>query len=351
LKNILIFGDLHINQSSLKECFSILEEISQLVKKYSVDTIISLGDTFDFIDPSSDELDLLSVFIRKTNTNIILLAANSHESTTQKDSIINHFGILNELVTVVKEFKDSNHLYCGHYSIKESSKNYDAKVSQTDLKQYLYVFLGHLHSYEIIKPNIVHLGSCRYVNFDEAKDKQKIVALITNYDTEEEKVHFLKFKNPIPMVQIEFKSNNTNKLQEKDTKNSPKDPVSDIILSKNEQESESTLEPKLKQIASTNPSNLSQIDLLCQQLDKLDPKTKVKVKIKDFEGFKVFLPFESKYKEKFVKFVRENDFELISENNQKYIQSGIELKQAFDKFTEEIKIDDEIKEIILRELK
>jgi len=208
MNNILLFSDLHITQSSLKECALILEEIGMLANKYNVDTLINLGDTFDSLKPTSAELDVFATFIRRLNKKIIILAANSHESTTQEESILNHYGILSNNVQVVKEYKDGNHLYCGHFSIKESKSNYDAKLSKEEFKNYLYVFLGHIHSYQLIPKNIVHLGSCRYVNFDEAEDKAKIVALITDYGTETEKVHFMKLKTPIKMIEIILKNEN-----------------------------------------------------------------------------------------------------------------------------------------------
>jgi len=199
----LIFGDLHINQNNLKECEIILQEIVELCNKYSVTHIISLGDNFDNNKPTASELNCLGRFIRKLgNRKIILLAAQSHESETLELSSVDIYGILSPNVTIVKEIRDENHLYCGHFSVKESSKNYGAKISIKDLKNYyLLIFLGHLHSFD---PNIIHLGSCRFVNFDEAKDKYKLVALITNYNTSQEKVDFIPLKTPIPMVQIEL---------------------------------------------------------------------------------------------------------------------------------------------------
>lgn len=208
MNNILLFSDLHITQSSIKECISVLEEIGMLANKYNCDTLIDLGDTFDNLKPNSLELDAFATFIRRLNKKIIILAANSHESTTQEESILNHYGILSDNVTVVKEFKDSTHLYCGHFSIKESLVNYGAKLSKEAFKDYLYVFLGHIHSYSIIKPNIVHLGSCRFVDFSEAQDKHKIVALITGYNTEQEGIHFMKLKSPTPMLEVLLKNEN-----------------------------------------------------------------------------------------------------------------------------------------------
>jgi DNA repair exonuclease SbcCD nuclease subunit len=332
MNNVILYSDLHITQSSLKECILILEEIGMLANKYNCDTLINIGDTFDSLKPTSAELDIFATFIRRLGNNKkhIIIAADSHESETQTVSIINHFGILNEMVTVVKEYKDSNHLYCGHFSIKESSSNYDAKLSKEDFKKYLYVFLGHVHSYQLIKPNIVHLGSCRYVNFDEAKDKQKIVALITDYGTEKENTHFLKLKSPIPMIQLELQK--------------------DALLGG----SKATSEAKI--IVPGAPSeeihaSESSISAVCQKLDKMTPNTKVKVKILDFESFRQFLPFCNKYSSKFEVFKYETSFEIISVNNQKNIQTEMtSFKQSILKWIEQQNLDTKVKEILLKEI-
>jgi len=330
LNNVLIFSDLHITQSSLKECISILEEIGMLANKYNCDTLINLGDTFDNLKPTSSELDIFSTFIRRLNKKIIIIAADSHESTTQEESIINHFGILNNMVTVVKEFKDANHLYCGHFSIKESSKNYDAKLSKEDLKQYLYCFLGHIHTHELIKPNIVHVGSCRYTNFDEARDKQKIVVLITDYGTEVEKVHFMKLKYPIPMIQLELKINN-------DSQGS-KDTVKGENVSRTSQNQ------------ANSPSNKALSDIIAK-LDKTDPKTKVKVVIKDFESFRGFLPFVNKYTTKFEIFKYETDFTVVSIDTQKCRDTETKsFKESFTFWLRQQNVDQKVREILEKEI-
>jgi len=325
MNNILIYSDLHINQSSLKECILILEEIGMLANKYNCDTLINLGDTFDGLKPSSKELDVFATFINRLgNKKHIILAADSHESTTQEESILNHYGILSDNVQVVKEYKDGNHLYCGHFSIKESTCNYDAKLSKEDFKNYLYVFLGHIHSYQLIKPNIVHLGSCRYINFDEAKDKQKIVALVTDYNTETEKVHFMKLKSPIPMVQIELSKNDQNKGIEDGVLAKKDVPTSSCVKSEGEIEA---------------------------YLDQLDPKTKVKVKIQNFESFRQFLPLVNRYSNKFSLFKYETNFTVISDINKEVGQTElISFKESFMNWLKNQKIDEKIKEILLKEI-
>lgn len=332
MNNLLIYSDLHISQSSLKECVFILEEIGMLVNKYKVDTLINLGDTFDGLKPSSSEMDVFATFIRRIGKDKqhIILAANSHESESEEISVLTHYGILADNVKVVKEFKDGNHLYCGHFIVKEAKKNYGAKISKESLKDYCYVFLGHQHSYEVIKPNICQLGSVRYVNFDEANDKQKIVALIENYNTPNEKVHFLKLKSPYPMQQLY--------LQQKP-----------ILEGSNDTPEAEKTQQRGKE--SGFSSVFEGVSDLITYLDTLNANTKVKIKVKDFESYKQFLPLEWKYQQKFVKFVRENDFELISKNNQKSKQTEIDLKKSFEEFAREKQIDNEIKTIINNELK
>jgi len=334
MNNILLFSDLHITQSSLKECALILEEIGMLANKYNVDTLINLGDTFDSLKPTSAELDVFATFIRRLNKKIIILAANSHESETEERSILNHYGILSNNVQVVKEYKDGNHLYCGHFSIKESKSNYDAKLSKEEFKNYLYVFLGHIHSYQLIPKNIVHLGSCRYVNFDEAEDKAKIVALITDYGTETEKVHFMKLKSPISMIELKL-GQIEQKIPILDPQNEAPNPKSSIS------EGESASNSRQNQTVTELTANLS----------KLDPNTKVKIKILDFESFRQFLPLCRKYDTKFATFKYETAFEVISDNRQKDALTEMNsFKESFTNWLKNQKIDIKIMEILKKEI-
>lgn len=353
--NYLIFGDIHVSQTSLKECQIIFKEIIDLCNKYSVTHVISLGDNFDNNKPTASELNCLGEFIHGLgNRKIILLAAQSHESETTELSSVDIYGILSNNVKVVKEYKDSNHLYCGHFSIRESSKNYDAKLSKEDFKQYLYVFLGHVHSYQFIKPNICHLGSVRYVNFDESEDKAKIIALITDYNTDKEKVNFLKLDSPIKMVEIKLKSNKDNKLQENDSKNSFQDALQGTILDQNRDRGKDTFISKsLISQGQTylNPYKFNDICQIISFLDKLNPKTKVKVKILDFESFRTFLSLCSKYNTKFEIFKYETQFELISDNVSNNTKTElVTFKESLTNYLKNQKIDPKITEILQKEI-
>ena len=95
----------------------------------------------------------------------------------------------------------------------------------------------------------------------------------------------------------------------------------------------------------------SSIQAVCQKLDQLDPNTKVKVKIMDFESFREFLPLCSKYSTKFETFKYQTDFEIVSANNQKGIQAEmISFKESFKNWLEQQKIDSKIKEILEGEI-
>jgi DNA repair exonuclease SbcCD nuclease subunit len=235
----------------------------------------------------------------------------------------------------VKEYKDGNHLYCGHFSIKESVNNYDAKLSKEAFKEYIYVFLGHIHSYQLIKPNIVHLGSCRYVNFNEVEDKQKIVALITDYGTETEKVHFMKLKSPIPMIQLE--------LGIKNEENVILDPHNEAL------EVESSKTTPINPPISRQNMALSELIVF---LDKTDPKTKIKVKIMDFESFREFLPLVNRYSSKFHLFKYQTEFTVIPDKGDINAKTEtINFRESFKNWIEQQKLDDRIKEILLNEIK
>jgi DNA repair exonuclease SbcCD nuclease subunit len=308
--NLLFFSDIHVCSSAIEECDLIFNEIINLVNQYNVDTVISLGDNFDNNKPSAIELNCLANFIKKLdNKKIILLAAQSHESETLELSSVDIYGILNNNVSVMREYIDENYLYCGHFTLSESKMPYGAKRSKNDFKQYKYVLLGHIHTYQLIDPNACHLGSTRYVNFDEVNDK-KVVLLIENYKEESEKCHFLALKSPYGMRVI-----------------------------------------SLENVQPRSPSTKS-VEEGIVYLNQLSAKIKIKVIIKDFVSYKKWLSLSATkgYDKKFVVFKCENDFELASQIAQTKTETK-DLAKSFEQYCEEKKIDNELKTIIQEELK
>jgi len=309
--NLLIFGDLHIKKSELTECGLVLNELISLANKYNVDAVYDLGDTFDILKPESECLDLFSKFIVKLNRPLTMLAAKSHESTTPEESIVNHFGILNPGVKVVKEYIDESYMYCGHFMLKESTGGYDATAIAENFKQYKYVLLGHQHTLQAIGKNIMHLGSCRYIDFAESQDKAKVVLLVENYKGNDETNHLIGLKTPYPMKDI-------------------------------------YLDPKAQK-AQLGSSLAKSEEELRAILDKIDPKTKVRVIFKDFDSYSKVINSLSTYKNKFVMFKEKKDF-VISDNTDTIKNEGISIKESLREYLESNKITKEIKEILLNEI-
>jgi hypothetical protein len=171
----LIFADEHRCKSALEECSAIDNEIISLKEQYNCDTVISLGDNFDLIQPGSQVLTQFAQFVKKLNCNFICLAAQSHESETLEDSILNHFEILDNNIKIVKEFIDGTHIYCGHFIVKEAKKNFGATISKESLKQYKYVFLGHCVSEDT---EILTLEGWK--KYNELKIGEKVATLNIN---------------------------------------------------------------------------------------------------------------------------------------------------------------------------
>lgn len=335
MKNILIAGDLHIDLQSLEECSLILNEQKELIKKYKVDTYISTGDNFEFAKPTSKELNLFSSFLKEIKIPSIIIAAQSHESTTPEDTVLTHFGILSNTITVVKEYYDENKLFVGHFIVSESRLNkFGATISKNQLKKFRHVVLGHGHHFELIKPNVCQLGSSRWVDFGEAQDKQKVALLIENYNSDNPMCSFIALKSPYPMIDIE--------LEQKVDQNIKNDPIKDPM------EAEKVV-PTSSQRAN-RPLKMTDVGSLCSYLDNLPEKTKVRIIFQDYENWVFFLPFYQKYKDKFVIFRDKKDF-IMNNNLVASKQNNLSLKESLIKWMEQNKIEEKIKSILLEEIR
>lgn len=94
----------------------------------------------------------------------------------------------------------------------------------------------------------------------------------------------------------------------------------------------------------------AEIEAICQKLDKIDPKTKVRVIFKDYALWREFLPFYNKYKNKFEIFKDKKDF-LISDNMLVKAKTEMTtLKESMLNYLDKTKIDDLIKKTLLEEL-
>jgi DNA repair exonuclease SbcCD nuclease subunit len=325
--NLLFASDFHILERDLSELESIFAEIIFLKDKHCINKIIIPGDSFDSIKPTSKELDCLSSFITKLNIPVVLLAANSHESSTPEESVINHFGLLNDKIMTCKEYKDENRLYVGHFIVTQSSKNFGGTVDKNDLRNYKFVVLGHGHNFEIIKPNILQLGSVRFVDFGEDTSIKKKIAICTHYNEQTQKWHFVDLNSYIPMINVNLAQNDV----EKDSPEAKKD----VLASSGKQSQAQTY---------------ASVKSLCSYLDSLNAKTKVRVIFKDYDLYREFLPVYESYKNKFVLFKDRKDF-IMSCNSFIPKLENISLKESAIKFFEVNKVPEAIRRIIMEEFK
>jgi len=312
MSNLLFAGDFHITEQDIPEINAIFQELLILKDKHSVSKLLITGDTFDKVNPTPKEIDCFASFIKAINIQVILLAASSHESISNTESILNHFGILNNNIKVVKEYQDDNYLFMGHFALKESKTSYGATKTKAEFASFKYVILGHVHSFELIKPNVCQLGSIRYVDFAEVKDEKKVCLLLENYKEKTEMCHFLALNSPFAMKEVSMGSKAVNSL------------------------------PGL-------PGKKSEEEIRAY-MDNLPKNTKVRVIFTDFESFKAFLPFYHVYKEKFVVFKDKKDFDvLVQALEQKKEQ--IDVKSSLREYLEANKVNEDIKKILLEEIK
>jgi DNA repair exonuclease SbcCD nuclease subunit len=197
MSKTLIIGDIHLNERSIEEIDSIFEKDIFSIK---AERLIQLGDFFDKNTPSPLEEKYASELILKIKKHykeVIILSGNGEHDVVRNTSIIEHFASLG-VKTVVGDYIEDVNLFCGHFMMYESNLAFGSgRMGIGDLAKYDKVFLGHQHSpQEIVKNNIYHVGSVRYVSFNEVNDKKHVVVL------EDGKMSFIALKNSIPMLDV-----------------------------------------------------------------------------------------------------------------------------------------------------
>lgn len=328
--NLLIFSDVHILEQDLPEIEVIFDELLLIKDKYCINKIIIAGDTFDKVNPTPKELNCFANFVKRVNIPIILIAAQSHESISPTENILTHFGILKSNLAVSSEYIDEKDLYVGHFIVKQSSSNFGGTVDKETLKQYKHVLLGHGHNFEIIKPNICQLGSVRFIDFGENPEIHKKIAICENYKEDTERWHFIGLNSPYPMKNIEL------------NKKAIIDPIANDLSDKKiaGEGKESGFLGKFEAIKD-----------LTTHLDKLDPKTKIRIIFKDYSLWREFLPIYHVYKQKFIVFRDKKDFliqpivEVVSEKKE-----NKSLKESLIQFMKDNKVEQFIQDILLNEI-
>lgn len=193
-KTELIITDAHIDEKSIADLENIFTEIC----KYKADVLVFCGDYFEKKKPTPREIIFGTKWAYKFKQlfkKVILLKGN-HDKTEDISAVdyLKYFGI-----TVVDDYTDECKNYFGHFMVKGSKLEYGtAKCSLTDLKTKKRIILGHQHSFQKLAKNAFHLGSVRYVNFNESQDKHKFIAKI---DSKNE-IHFIPLTSPMPMYDV-----------------------------------------------------------------------------------------------------------------------------------------------------
>lgn len=200
---ILVFSDLHIDLENIQECISIMNEIKSYIKDYRISELVTIGDIFDKYNPSNDEINAFCNFLKEINIKTHIVVAPSHESITPENNIFKHFELLNpNIKTYFKELV-LNNIYFGHFTVKESLKGFNETKSIHDFINYQYILLGHQHTWQKIINNAYHIGSSRWVRFDEDHKINKKVAIIHDNNIE-----FIDLKSPIKILDVLYNSEN-----------------------------------------------------------------------------------------------------------------------------------------------
>lgn len=303
---ILIASDLHIKDTDFEELTSVCNEIYQLSTYHQVEELWLLGDSFDRIIPSIREVDFFSNFLKRFKNNFIrIIAAPSHESKSKDETVLTHFGILSDNIQIASEFKltlGKNKIYLGHFMVQESLCGFKEEKNIKDFSEYDLVLLGHQHSHQKLGNNGYHLGSCRFINFNETADRYKYVAILN--DNKGLQIDFVKLQTPYPMKVLDSK----------------------VIMAGKGKEN-------------------GFLGVVEESLTALDPKTKVKVVLRSFQELADYLPFEETYKKKFYLYKRDNKFE-IAEATELVAKEDLSMRQYLTEWLSKQKINEEIKKIL-----
>ena len=149
-------------------------------------------------------------------------------------------------------------------------------------KKYNLILLGHQHGFQKLGKSSYHLGSIRYVTFNELEDEDKYICLL-----KDGVVDFTKLKSVIPMKEV-FDS---------------------------------------------------------KDLNTLSPRTKVRFTIKNFEQFKREVNNIAKWKDKFIKFKLKLDFKSTASVKDK-VSDTINLTQIVNKWLDTIQDNEVKKELL-----
>ena len=274
----LIFSDPHIDEKSIPELDSVFAEICE---DFPADELIMCGDYYEKKQPTTREVLFGTKWAKqfKQRYEKVIFLRGNHDKTEDISAIdyLQYLGI-----TIVNDYTDECNNYFGHFMVVGSRLEYGtAKCSLTDLKTKARIILGHQHSFQTLADNAYHLGSIRYVNFNEAKDTDKFIAKIDDKN----EIHFIPLSSPMPMYDV-------NSIEDLSTIETGMVKVRLIINSFNQFKREIDIISKIKHKynvfkiklnfeKSTNPIEAKKIDVKIKKLDEVLREGIDKIKDKD----------------------------------------------------------------------
>lgn len=181
----------------------------QVVKSVHIDEIICLGDWYDKKRPSAKEIDFGTYWAIKLKNicNKFVMLRGNHPTINNKISSVEYLKHLN--IDIVDDYISDN-IFFGHFMTDKTPMYFGYYAKDTklnNLKNYRYILLGHYHIPYQLANNAWHIGSCRFVTFNEANTKSKQFAIIDDKD-----IHFITLSTIIPMIDVD----NINKLDNLD---------------------------------------------------------------------------------------------------------------------------------------
>ena len=194
----IVFTDPHIEESCIVELDKVFNEIALLSRGRPI--LVCVGDYYEKKYPTPREQyfgTMWALKFKKCFKDFIMVTGN-HPDIDGKISSVSYLKLLG-IQTVPEIVLDGT--YYGHYMVKESLCGFNETHEGKDLTNaYNLSILGHQHSFQVITiggNRIVHLGSCRYVDFGEAQDRHKYVMLVDECDFKE-----IPLSSVRPMIEV-----------------------------------------------------------------------------------------------------------------------------------------------------
>lgn len=198
MSKTLIIGDTHIDEASINEIEAIFEaEVFPLASVCQ--RVIQLGDYYDKNKPTPLELKYgtnLAKRLKELFGEVVIISGTGEHDLFHDTSVIEYLEAVGAK-TIKGDYIKDNILY-GHFMTNESRFEYGtAKHTVSELSKYKYVFLGHQHNPQDITNKIFHVGSMRYVNFNEVDDTKRIFVL-----DDSERIDVINLISPISMIDV-----------------------------------------------------------------------------------------------------------------------------------------------------